>query len=65
MGKIIYVYKIFLWVSDNSTDKVFDSWIRNLGFNLHLRQKPINILVSKKKKKKIYMYKQISQKSCD
>ena len=62
MGKIIYVYKIFLWVSDNSTGKVFDSWIRNLGFNLHLRQKPINILVTKKK---IYMYKQISQKSCD
>ena len=34
-----------MWVLINSTNKVFDGWIRNLGFNLYLHQKSIGVLI--------------------
>ena len=34
-----------MWVPVCSTGKVSDGWIRDLGFNLRLHQKPIGVLV--------------------
>ena len=44
--EILYLlYYIFQWVPISSTDKVSDSWIRELKFNLRLYKKPISILI--------------------
>ena len=37
-------YKL-MWGLVNSTDKVFNDRIRDLGFNPRLHQKPISVLV--------------------
>ena len=34
-----------LWVPVSSTGKISDSWIKDLGFNFYLHQKPISVLV--------------------
>ena len=39
----IYIYIIILWVSVSWTGKVFDNWIRELGFNFSLHQKQISL----------------------
>ena len=50
MVKVIVANPLILrlryWrVPVSSTDKVFDGWIKDLGFNLYLHQKSIDVLV--------------------
>ena len=42
---IVFKYVSMMWVLVNSTGKVSDGCIRNLGFNLRLHQKLIGVLV--------------------
>ena len=37
-----------MWVSVSLTDKVIEGCIRDMGFNPHLHQKPIGVLVDDK-----------------
>ena len=45
----IKVYNL-MWVLVNSTNNISDSWIRNRGLNSGLHQKPIDVLVIRRKK---------------
>ena len=45
LHKVTSKHAYSIVVSINLIDKVFDSWIRNLGFNFRLYQKSIGVLV--------------------